>query len=359
MNLGTAILATGDEIVQGDTLNTNARDIAHRLFTLGVPLGMRMVTTDDEAHMRDAMTILLERHDNLIITGGLGPTSDDRTRFALADYLQTDLVLDQETWDFIQARHHDHGIKTVDIAKQQAMFPRDATIFAETLGTAKGCRVKHNNKTIYMLPGPPRELLPMFETYVLPDFKQRYAGEVVILRWRVFGVPESLLGEKIDAMMANYDAVVSYRWFYPYTDVKVRVNSAAQIPTIQQLLDDYLQRYIICPALQTASEVLRERFCTDGDVIRINDQATQGFLASELSDPKNHHRLRFVSDDDADVLITGLDEFWQSKTDCKETSVTLTIKGQLPATFTMPFRHKYIREYARELIAGRLLCGLP
>src|SRR6187200_1701219 len=98
MTLG--LLATGDEIIQGDTLNTNAHKLAHILNSEGVDVGLHLVCCDDEVAIYQCLSFLVKQHDIIIITGGLGPTSDDKTRYALSHFLNKPLI------DFPEALNH-------------------------------------------------------------------------------------------------------------------------------------------------------------------------------------------------------------------------------------------------------------
>ena len=351
----TAILATGDEIVQGDTLNTNARDIAHELFVLGIPLGMRMCTTDDEADMVFAMDTLLKSHDILITIGGLGPTSDDRTRFALATYCKTELVEDATSLAHLIAKHNEHGIPTVDISKQQAMFPRGAIILRNPNGSACGCRYDFNGKRIYMLPGPPRECLPMFKDHVLPDYLTNLEGRETLLRWRVFGIAESILGDQVDKLLEHLPCLISYRWIYPYIDVKVRVTDLKFKDEITKKLDSALAPLIISPPTQTATEVLLDTLKNSKHPLTICDEATGGLLQAKLSNPDNISMLKFVTPGtEANIHVRGLTEFWTHHNPNLTTNVYLQFDHHPETTHTLPFRHERVREPVCEYVAHQI-----
>ena len=99
-----AFLATGDELIQGDLLNTNAHTMIQALQESGIAPGQQLIVGDQQQAIKESIAYLLDRHAALIIIGGLGPTCDDLTRFALADYLNTPLSFDQSSWEHIQQR---------------------------------------------------------------------------------------------------------------------------------------------------------------------------------------------------------------------------------------------------------------
>ena len=124
-----ALLATGDEICNGDIINSNSQEIAQRLFNQGIHVKTHMTVSDNLTDLETAMQFLLQDHHALIITGGLGPTSDDLTREALSHVLQRPLIFDEPTWHAIVARLNRFGFHTPpESNKQQALFPTGATI---------------------------------------------------------------------------------------------------------------------------------------------------------------------------------------------------------------------------------------
>lgn len=150
-----ALLATGDEIIHGDTLNTNSHNLASALSSEGLPLGLQLACSDKEKELYDCLSFLALTHDIILVTGGLGPTSDDRTRFALGRFLKTDLVEFPEAIQHIQTRL---GLAEKELNpgnRQQALFPANATILPNPHGTALGCYYSQGNKLFILLPGPP------------------------------------------------------------------------------------------------------------------------------------------------------------------------------------------------------------
>ena len=124
-----ALLATGDEIIHGDTLNTNSFHLAQILSSEGLSLGLQLVCSDKESEINDCLHFLATQHDLIIITGGLGPTSDDRTRFALAHFLNTDLSNSQLLLEHIKNRLKLSPDKLNPGNKQQALFPAGRLFF--------------------------------------------------------------------------------------------------------------------------------------------------------------------------------------------------------------------------------------
>ena len=234
-----ALLATGDEISQGDIINSNSQEIALRLTHQGMQVRMHMVAPDSIAEIEQALLFLLNTHQAIIITGGLGPTSDDLTRYALSKALNRPLVFDEATWETICNRLQRFGYPTPpESNRQQALFPADGTIISNPNGTAAGCMVQQQNQFIFMLPGPPNECLPMINDMVLPVLKK--AGFPRILynkKWLLFGVSEGKIAEELDRLARPYACVTGYRLFYPYLEFKLRSNNQSDFETLVPLIE--------------------------------------------------------------------------------------------------------------------------
>lgn len=210
-----AFLATGDEIVVGDILNTNAQQIAKTLFSHQMFVSEHRIVRDDEKQISDAIKSLLKNNNAIIITGGLGPTTDDRTRFALAKAIQQALIFSDEVWQAILNRFKERYGTTDNVPvsnRQQALFPQEAEIFENPNGTAAGCLCHFQNKLIFMLPGPPNECLPMFSNYVFPVLQQKNFGQKFYFKnWMITGIGEGFIAEKLEAALFGLNCHTGYR----------------------------------------------------------------------------------------------------------------------------------------------------
>ncbi len=210
--MSIAILATGDELTHGDSLNTTSQVVASALSHAGYPMGMHLVCGDKPSELSAGIQFLGSLHETLILTGGLGPTSDDRTRFALADYLKQTLVSYSEALDGIVSRLKKVNLSCNEGQKNQALFPKNAVLFENPHGTAWGCACVQGGKRFLMLPGPPKECLPMFETHALPYLKANLTpSDKVCLKWRLYGVPEGPMAEKLEKALDGIDCQLGYR----------------------------------------------------------------------------------------------------------------------------------------------------
>lgn len=309
-----ALLATGDEIVIGDTLNTNCQLIAHALHAEGLILGLHQTCDDDENTIHACMRYLLEQHDMLVVTGGLGPTSDDKTRFALAATLGESLVEFPEALQHIQNRLNHSQLAFTPGNRQQALFPPNALLLPNPYGTAMGCCCYWQNKLIVLLPGPPRECLPMFNHHVLPLVQTQVHSDKILLKWRVFAVAESQIAQQMDEALAGIDCQTGYRLETPYIECKVRCRAdvAAQVRAI---VDPLLKPHSIATPEKKASELLIDYLCQQQVSLAINDYVTGGHLQCLLQNPATHRLLDFNGQSSRDFHFAafGLDEYWQQQ----------------------------------------------
>lgn len=340
-----SLLATGDEIRNGDILNSNAQEIAARLFNHGMQIGMHMVTGDRVAEIEAAIQFLLISHRALIITGGLGPTSDDLTRYALSNALKKELIFDENSWNSIVERLSSLGYdKPPETNRQQALFPAGATIIPNPNGTAAGCMIQQNEKIIFMLPGPPIECLPMLDEAVLPELiNQGFQKTLYHKKWLLFGVSEGQIAEELDALAKPYECITGYRLWYPYIEFKIYSNNQNDFNDLTPQIEKTITRFLIQDGKYSASELLRQTLVSSNLKLNICDLATGGMLESTLRTPETNSHLHFgyqanATPSDIQVEIKGLDEFWQGSSVLKTTieisltqiNITKKIKKEIP-----------------------------
>jgi nicotinamide-nucleotide amidase len=179
--LATAeIIAVGTEMLGATRLDTNSLFLAGRLGDLGVELRAKSVVADDRDRLRDVFLGAMSRADLVILTGGLGPTDDDLTREVVASALDRPLSEDPAIVEHIQARFQRRGLRMPDVNRRQAMVPAGGIVLDNPNGTAPGLMIEHGEQVVVLLPGPPRELKPMFDRLCSASLAQRTGG------WRIY-----------------------------------------------------------------------------------------------------------------------------------------------------------------------------
>jgi nicotinamide-nucleotide amidase len=264
----------------------------------------------------------------VILTGGLGPTSDDLTRFALSHVINQPLVFYSPSWKRIVERLEKRNLPIPENNRQQALFPQSAKVLINQMGTADGCMVEFQGKLIFMLPGPPRECIPLFQKEVLPHLlNEAFGSQKRLHRWRLMGVSESAIAEKLEVLAKSLDLEFAYRAAYPYIDVKLMLEQNAAYPNIIEEVGKIVAPYFVTNEDKPISLILKEALLGFKDIITLCDFATKGALMSALSNPHTQERLQTDTTlcRDYCVLIEGLQDYWQPKEDSVMTNLTVTL----------------------------------
>ncbi len=357
-----ALLSTGDELVNGDVLNTNSHHIARQLFDHTIQPGLHITASDDQSQIESAIRFLLVDHAGLIITGGLGPTSDDRTRFALEAVLNTPLVFDEVCWEQVVERMRRFSLPIPESNRQQCLFPPDAIIFPNNNGTAAGCQVMHGQQPIFMLPGPPFECLPIFENHVLPYLlSQGYAQPLFRCEWLLLGVSEGSIAELLDPLVKGSGCYVGYRINHPYLEIKLQSADAAALEKMRGHFETIIGAQSVSHCRQKASAQLKQYIHENSCALQIDDQATGGLLATILLDPASFPYLDFscvqVNPDAIRITLRGMDSYWRDQAQ-SQTQLKLEINTgnfRHHTELMIPFRRERTPAYAVEFASWEIL----
>ena len=195
-------MSVGTELLMGQIANTNAQYISKRLPEVGIGVFYHSVVGDNPGRLQESLKLALSRADVVITTGGLGPTQDDLTKETIAKTLGLNMQLHQRSYERIKAYFQNNGKVMVESNFRQAYFPEGAIIMENDMGTAPGCIIPvGDSQFVVMLPGPPKELHPMFDQCVLPFFARETEIPLLSRFIRVIGVGESLVEEKIISLV--------------------------------------------------------------------------------------------------------------------------------------------------------------
>ena len=186
------IIAVGAEMLTPFRVDTNSLFITERLNEIGVDVRLKLVAGDDVEELAEQFRAALAWADVIAMTGGLGPTEDDITRVAVARVLEAPLELEEAIVDRIRERFMKRGLTMPEINRRQAMVPRGAAVLPNPNGTAPGLWLEHGRTAIVLLPGPPREMKPMFDAVVHHRLAPRAGGAGLFRRvLRITGRTES------------------------------------------------------------------------------------------------------------------------------------------------------------------------
>ncbi len=196
------IICTGSELLIGTSVDTNSVFLSNRLQKLGIGVRYKTIVGDERTEIKQVVLHALSRVDLIVLSGGLGPTVDDLTRNVLAEMIGKELIFHQEIYGkiLVRIRKVHTGRLFPETVKSQAYVPEGADYFLNKNGTAPGLGIEYKEKIIIALPGPPRELKPMWDNDVQGWLKKKYPGEqkVMCRVLRTCGVPESIVDDKIN-----------------------------------------------------------------------------------------------------------------------------------------------------------------
>ena len=185
------ILSVGTELLMGQIANTDAQFLARRLSAIGITMHRTVTVGDNPGRVKEALNEALSRADLVITTGGLGPTEDDLTKEMVAEYFGLPMRLHQESLDKIERYFAATGRKMTDNNRKQALFPEGCRIMPNRKGTAPGCIVERDGKRVAVLPGPPFELIDMYEQQLEP-YLLSLSDKIIRSRFlHIVGVGES------------------------------------------------------------------------------------------------------------------------------------------------------------------------
>ena len=283
------IIAIGTEILLGDIVNTNAQFLAKELAALGIDVYHQSVIGDNEERIIESFEKAFERCDLVITTGGLGPTQDDLTKELGAKYFNKKLVLHEPSLDWIKTYLDMKDEAIVEANKKQAYFPEGSIILPNPNGTAPGSIVSENNKILIILPGPPREMKPMFNDHV-KKYLEGITGEIIKSKiLRLFGIGESLMAQKLNNLIQNSkNPTVA-----PYAkdnDVTLRITAKGNsekecddlINPVDKEIKDALGEYIYGEGETSLENVVSEILCNNKLSVSTAESCTGGMIAASL-----------------------------------------------------------------------------
>lgn len=221
-----AVLSIGTELTRGELVNTNAAWLSAALTDLGFQVVEHVVVDDDKARIVAALSRLARGAKIVVATGGLGPTTDDLTSDAVAAALGVPLERDDASLDHIRRRFDKLGRTMSDSNAKQADFPRGAEVLPNPIGTAPGFSVEVLGARAFFMPGVPREMQRMFDDQIVPRIREMAPNDTHQIRYRTFGLPESVVGERLSGVEGSFPGVtIGYRAHFPEIEVKVLARS--------------------------------------------------------------------------------------------------------------------------------------
>ncbi len=289
--MNAEVLCVGTELLLGDTVNTNAAYIGRGLSSLGINLYYHTVVGDNPERLKKCLETAFSRSQLVIMTGGLGPTYDDLTKETVGEYFGLEMITDERQKEILEKRFIRNNGKMPESNYKQAMFPKGAVPLDNEFGTAPGMALEKDGKIVILMPGPPAEMMPMFENEVRP-FLAKYSDHILVSRTvHLIGLGESAAEEILhDIMVSSTNPTLA-----PYAkmgEVKLRVTASAAdetealklinpiINVIEERVGKYIYGYDSEGINDAAVSLLKEK----GLTIAAAESCTGGLISKMITD---------------------------------------------------------------------------
>src|ERR1700741_5290487 len=292
--LTAEIIAIGSELLAPDRTDTNSLWLTEQLNRLGIEVKLKTIVGDDDASLEETIKDAVRRSKVVITTGGLGPTEDDITRKITARALGRRLLLDEVVLAEIRQRFQSFGVTMPERNSRQAMVIEDAHVLPNPNGTAPGMFIDHQGTGIVLLPGPPRELKPMFENHVAAKLRGRAGslrGLCVLRRMlRVAGMGESAVDEKIAPVYSQYDNPVTTILFNK-SEIEIHLTARGRtekeandlLDRLSAQIEERLGKAVFSFGGETMEQVVGLKLALGGYTLSVAESCTGGLLAQRIT----------------------------------------------------------------------------
>lgn len=287
------IISIGDELLSGQTVNTNAAWMGEQLMAIGIAVERVLTISDTREAILDALTEVGSRADIVLMTGGLGPTKDDITKETLCEYFEDQLVTHQPTLDQIEGYFFSRGLPILDANLHQADLPSKCEVIRNTRGTAQGMLFEKNNTTFVSMPGVPYEMRGILSEELLPRFAEKYVnGSIAQLNIMTVGIGESKIADKIaDIELKLEEQGVKLAYLPAPGQVKVRLvafgeDQSALNDSLAKFageIIDRIEEHVYSTTSETLEEALGKLLLETKSTVVTAESCTGGYMAHMIT----------------------------------------------------------------------------
>lgn len=279
------ILSTGEEVLRGELVDSNSAALSQLLEEAGLSVQAMFTVGDRRDDLVWAVERALERADYLFVTGGLGPTTDDLTTEVIADLAGVDLFFHNPSWQFIESKFREFNIPLTDNNRKQALFPNGADVLANPNGTAPGFALKlergASTRTVVALPGPPREMGPMAESYVATIPGVSRPSHLFI---RFFGIGESSLSEVLGPWAEENSQELGFRHLFPEVEAKLYDATAQAQASLRAFVLENLKEVLVDFSRHSTPELFAQFLQASGQSFAVAESCTGGLVGKLITD---------------------------------------------------------------------------
>jgi len=285
------VITIGDEILYGQITDTNSQWISEELDKIGIKISRKTSVGDNETDILQIVKEAEFRSDLILITGGLGPTSDDITKPCLAKYFNSKLILNQDVLKDLQEFFSKRGRELNETNKQQAYIPDLCKVIRNNYGTAPGMWFQRNGKVFVSMPGVPFEMKAMMTETILPQLKYYFNTPFIYHRIiKTIGIGESFLADKIKDWENTLPAQVKLAYLPSIGEVKLRLTASGEEAMIKSLVDkeatkvkELAKEYIYADLEEPIEKVIGEMLKNRGLTISFAESCTGGYVSALIT----------------------------------------------------------------------------
>lgn len=288
----TEIITIGDEILIGQIVDTNSAWIAVELNQVGIEVVQITSVSDSPGHLINALNEAQTRADVVLITGGLGPTKDDRTKKVLCDYFKSTLVIHEPTLQHITQLFKNRGIEVIQLNKDQALVPECCSVLFNAAGTAPGMWFENNGKILVSMPGVPFEMKHLMTDQIIPRLKGLNGNSKIVHKTVLtIGIPESILSEMLNDWEDALPPYIHLAYLPEPGQIRLRFSAfgddelllkqevESAIEKLKLIIPDAIYGY----GNQTLAEVVGQFLLNNGATMATAESCTGGFIAHSIT----------------------------------------------------------------------------
>jgi len=286
--MNAEIITIGDEILIGQIVDTNSVWIANELNSIGIDVIRKSSVSDSKSEIIKAIDYAKNSADIILLTGGLGPTDDDCTKDALADYYNVELIENSDVLNHISELINKRSGFLNQRNINQAKVPSNCKVIPNSIGTAPGMWFNDGNKKIISMPGVPFEMKEMMSKFILPELKKANTNDYIIHKLVLTqGLPESKLAETIESWENNLPEEIKLAYLPSPGIIKLRLSArgtnqeylqtqiSKQISLLQEIIPDYICGY----DSEQLEDVIAKLLLTKGITLSIAESCTGGYIS--------------------------------------------------------------------------------
>lgn len=286
------VISIGDELLYGQTLNTNAHWIGNELDKIGARISRMLTIGDKEDELLKAFEEAEKRADVVLITGGLGPTDDDLTKPCLAKYFDCELKLNENALEEIEALFKKVGRELNGLNKRQAELPICCEKISNTRGTAPGMWFQRNGKVFISMPGVPGEMKKMMLDYVIPRLKKEFETDIIVHKMiKTIGIAESTLAKKISPWAKKLPEHIKLAYLPNLGQVKLRLTATGnnreelnnEIKKQVNHLQEHIGKYIYGYDNVEIESIIGKLLTKQNKTIAFAESCTGGYISHLIS----------------------------------------------------------------------------